>query len=190
MNQAQYNREDVAFASDSHFKHKNILKYTERGKLWDSIDDMNEGLISNWNEVVKPHMTTFLIGDFAFATKAQIRNFRSRLNGKIVLIMGNHDQDHHSDLPVDAFDEVHSYLEIVVDKRPIILFHYPIESWRDMHHGTWHLHGHCHGSLKPRDNLLRMDVGIDCHPNYRPFVMSEIEAYMQTKTFSPVDHHR
>ena len=51
---------------------------------------MNEALITNWNNVVKPNDTVFHLGDFAFGGSYIWNNVLSRLNGNIHLILGNH----------------------------------------------------------------------------------------------------
>ena len=47
---------------------------------------MTEGLISNWNETVKPTDDVYILGDFAFQnsymTPVMITNILTRLNGK------------------------------------------------------------------------------------------------------------
>jgi calcineurin-like phosphoesterase family protein len=174
----------VLFTSDTHFMHRSILKYTSRP--FATIEEMNEGLIANWNAIVKPTDTVIHLGDFAFAGKTFIRETVAKLNGSIILVKGNHDEKP----PEDCFAGVYQYFECGVGEQDIACFHFPIESWNRMHHGSWHLHGHCHGSLKVNENLKRMDVGIDCHPNHRPFSFMDIEMVMKGRQFVPVDHHQ
>lgn len=175
--------DEVFFTSDTHFSHKNLLKYTSRP--FATIEEMNEGLIANWNAVVKPTDTVIHCGDFAFAGKTFIRETVAKLNGSIILIKGNHDEKP----PEDAFEAIHQYFECRIGEQDIACLHYPMESWNRMHYGTWHLHGHCHGSLKINENLKRMDVGIDCHPECRPFSFMEISMVMENRRFVAVDHH-
>lgn len=51
---------------------------------------MNEVLIQRWNEKVKPSDTIFHLGDFAFGGAEIWNKTLPRLNGHIVLILGNH----------------------------------------------------------------------------------------------------
>jgi len=78
----------IWFTSDTHFYHKNIIKFTNRP--WNTVEEMNNALINNWNEVVKPNDTVFHLGDFAFTSNGNWKKLINELNGKIYLILGNH----------------------------------------------------------------------------------------------------
>lgn len=51
---------------------------------------MNEELIKRWNEVISKEDTVFHLGDFAFGGAEIWNKTLPRLNGHIVLILGNH----------------------------------------------------------------------------------------------------
>lgn len=180
----KFSTDEVFFTSDTHFYHKNILKYCPNRKF-NSIDEMNEGLIKAWNDKVPNGATVFHMGDFAFTSLTNMEKIISRLNGNIHIIRGNHD----ADFPKDKFVSIQNYKEITVGTRHIILCHYPFVVWNRSHRESYNLHGHCHGTLPEDINALRMDVGIDCHPKLEPFSMPEIESYMSKKEWKPLDHH-
>jgi len=96
------------FSSDLHFFHHNILSYTDRDKVWNNVDEMNEGIVNNWNKVVAPEDRVYIIGDVSLGGKSKAPRLAAilgRLNGsrtsrvsaglsdesKIFLIPGNHD---------------------------------------------------------------------------------------------------
>lgn len=81
--------ERIWFIGDTHLNHRNIIKYCARP--FDNIEQMNEKLISNWNKVVKRDDRVFMLGDFALCGKDKIVEFGQQLNGRKILIMGNHD---------------------------------------------------------------------------------------------------
>lgn len=52
---------------------------------------MNNIIISNWNKVVKRDDRVFMLGDFALCGKDKLIEIGQKLNGRKVLIMGNHE---------------------------------------------------------------------------------------------------
>ena len=70
----------------------------------------------------------------------------------------------------------------------IICCHFAMLTWHKMHHGTWHLHGHSHGSLVYPHEARIHDVGVDAN-NLRPISYEEVHEIMRDKRFTVVDHH-
>ena len=79
----------VFFTSDTHFYHANIINFCKRP--FANVETMNEALIENWNAVVGANDIVFHLGDFCFGGSAEWTNILNRLNGRIYLIVGNHD---------------------------------------------------------------------------------------------------
>lgn len=52
---------------------------------------MNETLIDNWNKTVGPTDVVYHLGDFCFAGAAAWYSLLGQLNGRIHLILGNHE---------------------------------------------------------------------------------------------------
>jgi calcineurin-like phosphoesterase family protein len=106
---------DIWLISDTHFGHKNIIKFTDREGIhirrrmknldgseplassdgwalslfrpFNDIHEHNQYLTEKWNSVVKPQDHVWHGGDFgSFQAKRH-------LNGVINLIVGNHDED-------------------------------------------------------------------------------------------------
>lgn len=142
------------FTSDTHFNHAKIIEYCNRPFI--SAEEMNEGLVKNWNEVVSKKDTIWHLGDVTW------NHFDiNRLNGTKYLVLGNHDSLSQIE---GFFKQIYPYHElkgILPKNRAIALFHYPIESWNGKFHGSMHMHGHSHGTI---DNigLMRFDMGVDC----------------------------
>jgi calcineurin-like phosphoesterase family protein len=62
----------------------------------------------------------------------------------------------------DLFKTVNEFLTITVDKKEIILCHYPLEQWLNMDRGSWHVHGHTHHKIDNEEmntKYRRIDVG-------------------------------
>lgn len=174
-----------------------------KGSLVEAAVAMNELLIRNWNSKVKPDDEVWHLGDFAFCGWTKFIPILERLNGRKNWVLGNHDYG------LFKKEEVRKHFEFVGDYKrlmihdsyegnegeiqqyhqPIILCHFPILSWDGMAHGSWHLHGHCHGSL-PDTGGLRMDVGVD-PMGYFPVSFEELKNKMALRTVVPSgDHHK
>ena len=75
--------------ADTHFGHENIIKYCNRP--FKTVNEMDEAMIKNWNETVTNKDVVIHLGDFGLGSKEYISSIVKRLNGKKILIMGNHD---------------------------------------------------------------------------------------------------
>lgn len=176
----------IYFTSDLHLNHKAIIWMMNRP--FKNVEEMNETLIKNINETVKPSDTLYVLGDLSYRGKKSdvedmVRKIRCR---NIILCKGNHDRRYDESI----FKELTDYKEICVNtngtnNRLVTLMHYPIEDWKNRKHGSIHLHGHVHsnGSYNDlmRDNgIYRYDVGVDAN-NYRPVSLDEILVHMDLK---------
>ena len=143
----KFDKDKMFFTSDTHFNHKKIMEYCKRP--FSSVEEMNEKLISNWNEVVSDDCTVFHLGDFAFGGFPIWEDIRSKLRGHIILIKGNHDEAQNlwkNPKRIEAmFDEITLEMIIEIDGQKIILNHYPFLCYSGSYnHRIWALHGHVH----------------------------------------------
>lgn len=165
------------FTADDHFSHINIIRYCDRP--FKNANEMDEELISRWNSKVNKEDTVYNLGDMFFKMSlSHARYIRSRLNGHIHFIRGNHDKI--ADQVKDCFDSYYYYKEVNIMGQDITLCHYPMRTWNRSHRGSWMLYGHCHGSLPDDPNLLSFDIGVDCH-DYYPISFDEVAAIMEAK---------
>ena len=181
---------DEFITSDTHFDHANVIKYSNRP--FADVDEMNEELIRRWNAKVPPTAVIYHLGDFCFGNAKRIRELVGRLHGRIRMFPGNHDKLLVKNKKLHELFEwcrPFSFHESKVPNGPkIVMCHYAFDVWNKHHHGAWMLHGHSHGSL-PRGGRVRMDVGVDCHPNYEPFSFPEIEEQLSKLQPAVLDHH-
>lgn len=126
--------ERIWFIGDTHLNHRNIIKYCNRP--FDTIEQMNEILIQNWNRVVGREDRVFMLGDFALCGKDKIIEFGSRLKGRKILILGNHDGASLSTYYNAGFEMVSRFPLLWHD---FILSHEPIENCQYIN-----IHGHLH----------------------------------------------
>lgn len=113
------------FTSDTHWYHKNIIKYS--GRPFEDVQEMNEKLINRWNTAVRPQDNVYHLGDFSFGNYDQTKNILKRLAGHKHFVKGNHDEvfEKNPDL-YDYFDSVQNYKELKINGQHLVLFHFPI----------------------------------------------------------------
>lgn len=159
----------VFFTSDTHFNHANILNYCSRP--WSSVDEMNECLIQNWNTVVNPDDIVYHLGDFAMGDRNKIPSILSRLNGRIILVRGNH--DHKRSL--EHFNEIHDRLVLDLDGYKVELVHNPGHMLQDC---DFVLCGHVHDKWAKRNvgEVISADETHD-HIYRHPEIVPRVRVY-------------
>lgn len=186
---------EVFFISDTHFYHKNILKYSNRN--FPSVEAMNEALIKNWNNTVTKSDTVWHLGDVAFCNYLLFTEIFSQLNGSINIVLGNHDkmiyENRFKITSSGLVKSIENYKELSIKDRNFILFHFPIRSWNKKHHNSIHVYGHVHGSLDEQPWGKSVDVGVDSKlitEEYRPISAQEVIDYTNALSDNIIDHHR
>jgi len=155
--------------SDTHFGHKceNWDEPLWKKRGFKSVEEHDEGLISNWNETVSNEDDVFHLGDIMFGANAEERldKILFRLNFKRLFLMGG---NHHAGYK-QLFDKsgvergvferygflmgkfvyfIPNYFEIFCGGQPFVLSHFPVLSFNGQAKGSIMVFGHCHGSLK------------------------------------------
>lgn len=174
---------NIFFTSDTHFGHKNILKFSPntRKEFTDIIEHDNH-LVDVWNSQVNEDSTIYIIGDMFMCGTKRSMDILTRLRGNKILVLGNHDRHLRKIkselLESKIFSAIEDYLTIRIDGHMIVMFHFPISEWENMHYGSFHLHGHTHGSLQ--QNGRSLDVGIDNRPNgdMKLWTWDEVKEFM------------
>lgn len=75
--------------SDTHFNSENIIRYCNRP--FENSAHQTAEIIRRWNETVSPDDTVICCGDFIMGNAETIPQILPQLNGKIILVRGNHD---------------------------------------------------------------------------------------------------
>lgn len=155
----------IFVTSDTHFGHRNIIKYCQRP--FNNVDEMDYGLGYIWNSLVSPKDIVFHLGDVALTGSDRCRDLLSNLNGKKILIFGNHDRQSIKDLDCwkrvcGAFSFNYKGIDVLMQHRP----------WEKLEPNKLYLHGHCHGKMGVW-NSGQIDVGVDCW-DYAPVELEEI----------------
>lgn len=204
---------NVWLTSDTHYGHNNIVSGvtnwrnaegeipTEQVRNFQDVETMNELMVENINSCVDAKDWLIHLGDWSFGGYDKIQEFREQINcNNVVLILGNHDHHIQRDIPKfrKMFNHIANYEELKITRKEnfnntLILCHYPIISWNQMHHGSFMLHGHQH--LKGERIFgqgKRMDIGLCGSEDFRPYHIEEIVDLLTNRQFEPYtdhDHH-
>ena len=164
------------FTADTHFGHANILDLCKRP--FETIEEMNETIIKNWNAKVTGADTVFIVGDMFFRFK-DVESILRRLNGKKHLIIGNHDGTWLNDYyAYKYFAEVTDFKVTSNGEHAITLCHYPLLTWKHEKR-SYMIHGHIHADttddffplICKRENLL--NAGVDVN-GFAPVTFDEL----------------
>ena len=175
-----FNGKRVFFTSDTHFFHANVISFSDRP--FDTVEQMNKMLIENWNRVVRKNDVVFHLGDFVFGGKKHWNSILDQLNGKIYLVLGNHDLANFKTSLVERFEQVALEMYAIIDGQHIRLSHEPFLCYGGSNHNTWQLFGHVHsrenhgGRYADRLSMLlplQYDVGVD-NNDYTPVSFEQV----------------
>jgi calcineurin-like phosphoesterase family protein len=177
----------IWFTSDHHFGHANIIKYCERP--FNSVAHMNASMIGSWNGVVAPGDIVYYLGDFAMQPHL-VADILPKLNGKKLLIAGNHDRCHPKigsptkwlQAYIDAgFDSVQVDMQMEIAGKNVLLHHFPYRAetepkqkyygQRPVDDGGWLIHGHVHNRWKVSGRQINVSVE---NWNFEPVALDTI----------------
>lgn len=174
----------VYFTSDTHFGHHNIIRYCSRP--FDNVYHMNEFMIAAWNDVVQPDDTVYHLGDFVMGNSRAHRPIFERLNGRKIIVRGNHDPS-EAKLRAIGWDEVSVTRFEVIEGRQVYMAHIPPVVFDGRvgrvykpeftpappdEYDIW-LCGHVHEKWTRRGNIV--NVGVD-RWDYRPQTFASLIA--------------
>lgn len=167
----------IFFTSDTHFGHRNIIKYCNRP--FQTIEEHDQKLIENWNSVVQKGDIIYHLGDFGFGDIQYIKKICSKLKGQINLILGNHDTNINKFSDRFGFIKDTHLLKTKLNSRTVQIFmsHYPHRTWIHRPRNCYHLYGHVHGNLESHG--LSFDVGVDLW-KYTPISLEQVDSYCRT----------
>jgi calcineurin-like phosphoesterase family protein len=164
----------IYFSADFHFSHANILKYCNRP--FKDFMEMDEVLLQNLS-IIQPEDTLYFLGDFTMKGEDYLKWFEktiAKINGRKILILGNHDKLKPFKYVEFGFESVHTSLVLnnlfFLAHDPALLAAMPKEYVM--------LCGHVHELFKVKQdaqNRTVVNVGVDVW-NYKPVSLEEILA--------------
>lgn len=119
------------FIADMHFSDPNILIYSR--PQFNTLNEMNELIVKNWNETVSDVDTVYILGDIGDL------EYLNQLNGNKIIITGNHD---NYDNITKKYPNIKVYDKPIIEKW-MILSHEPI-SFIPKEAPFLNIHGHLH----------------------------------------------
>ena len=172
------NIENVWVWSDLHFGHKNIIDFSDRP--FPDTHQMNEHLIANFNEYVKPTDISIWVGDVAFMNDEKANEILARCNGYKILVAGNHDF-HKKKLKNLNFDEIYLFYLFETPDVDLVFTHYPIE--KGLPWPCVNVHGHIHVGKYQLDSPQHINVCCEFH-NYRPIELKQLIEWARMRVIS------
>ena len=170
------NLDNLFFTADLHFGHANIIKYTKRP--WKTVGEMDAALVANWNARIGHGDLVVVAGDFVMDSR-RVCEYVEQLQGEIIYVLGDHGVVLPGKKGSECFRSVHHTLHLSMpdDYPDIIVNHWAMRRWPKMHHGSWHLFGHSHGTMEPYGRSF--DCGVDSFKEiYAPISYWAVRAFM------------
>lgn len=177
--------------SDTHWSHKNILKHTNRP--FSSVEEMDETMVENWNKVVRPEDTVYHLGD-VFWNKAKAQTIAPRLNGRKIVVLGNHDwgAGYMESLGFQALTRTRKETaSLYLPDIRILMAHRPrdLPTWNEHMRGVIVLCGHEHDNM-PRFIKWVRDGGDKARPVMALNMSVEHHNYTPTPIEQVIDMYR
>ena len=152
--------------SDHHLGHTNSW---EKFKLSDgsplrpftSTEEMNETMIERHNAKVKEQDTVYFLGDVVINKK--YLELVKRMNGRKILIRGNHDIFKDEDYREVGFEQIHG-VRVFVDK--FIMSHIPLHPDCVSERFRVNVHGHLHANEVMSWQVIDEDIVYKPDPRY------------------------
>lgn len=161
--------------ADPHYGHAGVCRFTRADGVtklrpWSDPEEMNEELIRRHNSVVKPHDRVYMLGDIVI--NRRYLPILGRLNGRKVLIKGNHDIFKLKDY-AEYFDDIRGSHKL----DNFILSHIPIHPESLARWTEGNIHGHLHsnrvmldGAIDPRYICVSVE-----HIDFTPIEFSDLK---------------
>lgn len=186
------------YISDLHFFHAALNERMDR-RGFASGEEMNEYMLAKWNGKVRKNDEVVIIGDLSWGSAEETNALLKRLNGRLFLILGNHDRfGKDRELDVGRFGWMKPYEELSDNKRKVILCHYPIICYNGQYRldedgkpKTYMLYGHVHDTVDQRlveqfQAITQSSVAADAQGNARNIPCNMINCFCMYSDYEPL----
>lgn len=168
---------NIWLTADTHFMHTNIIEYESRP--FKNVAEMNEKLISNWNETVKEDDIIWHLGDVTLGKKEDHEPLIQLLKGRKSLILGNHDKKGKTRWRELGFEEV--VKEKILNKLWMTHWYQPneiVQTRIDAGEIIGNVHGHVHSKIAGLDQRVYKCVSVEL-TNYKPIAIEDVIAHFK-----------
>lgn len=142
---------EIWFCSDLHLGHSNMYKFTNydgtKCRPWDNYEEAEDYMLQEFNKVLKPTDTLYILGDVASKTDRASYFFNALVPCRRILLMGNHDNKIGFKFLSKYFNEIRGAYNL----ENYIMTHIPVSSGSKGRFKR-NLHGHTHSNLITIDN--------------------------------------
>lgn len=182
----------VLFIGDMHFYHANAINFDNRP--FSTVEEMNAEMIRRWNNKADKGDLVYVVGDMIWKSGSEEAcKILEQLNGRKILIKGNHDRFIKNAKAKKMFEAVKDMDDICVTledgtKRRVILSHHSMLFYDGSRYGAIHLYAHTHDSWEAKMEKLfvkflhmkghRIEMyNVGCmHWDFEPVTLDEILA--------------
>jgi len=155
------------FISDTHFGHKNIIRYCNRP--FNDVEEMNNIMINEWNSIIQPDDIVYHLGDFCLGDRDVIKKYLARLSGRKMIVLGNHDKYRPTEYMELGF-EWSSRFPIIFNQF-MILSHEPV--FLEANSPYCNLYGHLHQNKYESPNGNHLCVCVE-QIDYKPISLDDV----------------
>lgn len=185
------------YISDTHFKDRNIFDKCLRP--FDSLDEMEETIVANWNRKVKDGDIVYVLGDIGRDTDPSSIEIFNMLKGVKHLIIGNHDHRMLETIRESGIFESIKFIDLIEDSGfKVCLCHYPLMDWMEFNRNSLLVYGHIHNKTEKNgyayklmkdyySNLPAYNCGVDV-TDFEPKTLEELIRLKEENKNDPYIH--
>jgi len=162
---------NIFVTSDQHFNHFKISQLC--GRKFRSLEEMHNVMIKLWNNTIRPQDIVIHLGDIVL-TKGDSSNLKfiiKQLNGRKILVKGNHDRKSYSWYLNNGFDFICEKFNWYYNRKKILFLHDPNKiTVEDTKKYNFIIHGHIHNKknmIRKRKKCTLINVSVE-KTNYFP----------------------
>lgn len=159
----------IFVTSDLHLNDPHALSLRPQ---FQTLEEHDNFVIEHYNKVVGKDDLVYILGDVGYRPKDQLSTLCRQLNGRKILLIGNHDQLTKKDYInmgfIDVFDHPIYY------NNNVIFSHEPV---KEAFHNPWilNLHGHIHNGKLNIRNYFNVNIEMN---GYRPLEITQFKNFI------------